>query len=459
MASSTISRPGKLRWLPWLTAALVVGAAIVFAGAWLPWAQAWLAYFNPATGDPSSRAAAEEHGHGDGNSIEVSPQARQTIGLELMQVKPQPFERTITVPGLIVERPGRSSLSVSAPVTCVVTRIHAVQGEAVEPGQPLFDLRITHEDLVQTQTEFLRTIEELDVIGREIARLEKVAVQGIAGKALLERKYEQQKQEALLRAQRQALRLHGLSETQVEGITSKRELLQNITISAPTPEEHPQASSKSPLLQVRELKVETGQSAMVGQTLAVLANHAGLHIEGSAFGQDMEAIHRAAANEWPVSAALESPEPNPEIIPNLEILYLAGSVDTDSRVFHFYVTLPNELVREDRSEGRRFIYWRYKPGQRMHIRVPVEKWQGQLVVPSAAVVQDGVESYVFVPNGAKFDRRAVHVKYRDPTWVVLANDGSVFPGETIARTGAHQLLLALKNLSGGGIDAHAGHSH
>lgn len=467
MASSMAVRPSKSRrsWLWLIAAALLAAVAILFSGTWLPWAQGLVARLKPAaSGDASAPAGPDEHAHdhgqGAGNSIEVSEQARKTIGLELLRVQLQPFERTISVPGLIVERPGRSSINVTAPMTGVVTRIYPIQGEAIEPGQPLFDLRITHEDLVATQTEFLRTIEELAVTGRELERLEKVASQGIAGKTLLERKYEQQKQEALLRAQRQALLLHGLSAEQVENIQSKRELLRSITILSPTPEPQQHATAKTSLLQVQELKVENGESAMIGATLAVLANHAELHIEGSAFGQDTEAINRAAANEWLVTATWESPEPNPQAIPNLTILYLSGRVDTDSRVFHFYVTLPNELLREGRSaDGRRFVYWRYKPGQRMHIQVPVERWQEQIVVPSTAVVQDGVENYVFVPNGPKLDRRPVHVKYRDPLWVVLANDGSVFPGETIAKTGAHQLQLALKNMAGGPVDPHAGHNH
>ena len=122
---------------------------------------------------------------------------------------------------MVVERPGWSVLEVTAPMTGVVTRIYPIQGEAVQPGQPLFEVRLTHEDLLQVQTEFLRTVEELDVIGREVARLEKVSADGvIAGKTLLERKYEQQKQEAALRAQRQALLLHGLSAEQVDKIVA-----------------------------------------------------------------------------------------------------------------------------------------------------------------------------------------------------------------------------------------------
>ena len=93
------------------------------------------------------------------------------------------------------------------------------------------------------QTEFLRTVEELDVIGREVARLEKVTADGvIAGKTLLERKYEQQKQEAALRAQRQALALaRAVSKSRSTTIVATRTLLQSLTICAPVREGSPSA--------------------------------------------------------------------------------------------------------------------------------------------------------------------------------------------------------------------------
>jgi cobalt-zinc-cadmium efflux system membrane fusion protein len=42
---------------------------------------------------------------------------------------------------------------------------------------------------------------------------------------------------------------------------------------------------------------------------------------------------------------------------------------------------------------------------------------------------------------------------------VVAQDGSLFPGDVVALTGAAQLQMALRNRSGGAIDPHAGHSH
>jgi multidrug efflux pump subunit AcrA (membrane-fusion protein) len=111
------------------------------------------------------------------------------------------------------------------------------------------------------------------------------------------------------------------------------------------------------------------------------------------------------------------------------------------------------------SNGQRFINWRFKPGQRTQLRVPVEEWTERIVLPAEAVAQDGAETYVFQQNGDHFDRRPVQVEYRDLTAVVIARDGSLFPGERVALSGAQQMLMALKNKSGGGIDPHAGHTH
>ena len=81
------------------------------------------------------------------------------------------------------------------------------------------------------------------------------------------------------------------------------------------------------------------------------------------------------------------------------------------------------------------------------------------MLPINAVVDEGVESYVYVQNGKKFQRTPVHVEYRDQEWAVVANDGSLFLDDVVAAKGAYQLHLALKNKAGGGVDPHAGHSH
>lgn len=103
--------------------------------------------------------------------------------------------------------------------------------------------------------------------------------------------------------------------------------------------------------------------------------------------------------------------------------------------------------------------WKYRVGQRLEVRVPVEAWEQQIVLPVDAAVKDGADWFVFQQNGEHFERVAVHVKYRDQSNVVIENDGAIFPGDVIAMRSAHQMQMAIKNKSGAGADPHAGHNH
>lgn len=468
--SSTLTRPRFVsRWLYVIAVLAVLLIAATLQRLWLPYAQGLLGPEAPKAKVASATESVEhkDHDHGHAghseiNSIELSPQARKNIGLvEPVSVKLEPFTKTVAVPGMIAERPGRSTIEVTAPMTGVITRIYPIEGEAVEPGAKLFELRLTHEELVQSQADLLKTAEELDVIAREIKRIENlIKEQALPGKQLLERQYEQQKQQGVMRAQRQALLLHGLTNEQIESILQNRTLLQNLTVTVPTTTDSGGMSPPGTIFQVQNLKVAQGQHVTAGDTLAILADHAQLYVKGEAFERDVREISAAADKGYPLSATFAAEGRTPETISNLRILYLAAKVDPSSRTLDFYVTLPNELVRDvKREDDRRFIAWRFRPGQRVQLEIPIETLPNCIVLPAEAVAQDGPDTFVFTANGDHFDRRSVHVEYRDPKWAVIANDGSIFPGDLVAPTGAQQLQLALKNKATGGIDPHAGHNH
>jgi multidrug efflux pump subunit AcrA (membrane-fusion protein) len=238
--------------IKWLVAIVVIGTgmvgAIVFRNQWLPKAIALWASVTASTGETDAASAGDDHaghahagdnqaahaGHDEGNSLELSPQARKNIDLQTAAIVLQPFMRTLSMPAMVVGRPGRSQVEVTAPLGGRVTRVYPIEGDAVEPGQPLFDLRLTHEELVQAQSELLRLAEQLDVELLEIRRLEMIAQSGaIPGRRLLERQYEKQKVEASLNARQQSLLLHGLTQQQVEDIVQKRKLLQDVTVMTP----------------------------------------------------------------------------------------------------------------------------------------------------------------------------------------------------------------------------------
>jgi len=489
--------PAKRIWS--IVVVLCVGIGLVTGDQWFAaatgWVQRTIASFRSGgetadehdpvdEGHDGHDHGAHGHAHDDATSLELSDQALRNIGLDGSLIQPvtlRTFRKSITVPARVVERPGRTRVQVATPMTGVITHVHAVQGEAVQPGTLLFQIRLTHEDLVQAQTDFLRTLGELDVEQREIERLQPAADSGaIAGTVMLERQYAKDKLTSSLRAQSEALRLHGLSDEQIEQIADGRRLLRELQLFAPSSDDHPddelrlsektmrsvsftrryldEGGKKAPLI-LQELKVHKGQSVNAGETLCVLADYGDLFVEGLAFEQDITQLREASNRNWEVSAIFDLPGSAPGIVEGLKIAYLSNEVDTDSRTLHFYVDLPNEMTGDKRTGESRFVEWKYLPGQRLQLRVPVEEWPNQIVVPVDAVAREGAEYYVFQQNGKHFDRVPVHVKYRDQFNAVIDNDGSLFPGDVIAMRGAHQMQMALKNKAGGGVDPHAGHSH
>lgn len=433
---------------------------------------------------------AHDHaGHDEANSLHLSEQARKNIGLSADKLQPiqlGSFTRTLDVPARVVERPGRTRVQVGAPMTGVVSAVFALQGEAVQPGTLLFKVRLTHEDLVQAQTVYLQTLGELDVEKTEIARLNKLDERGvIAGKTLLEREYSKQKLEAALNAHREALLLHGLSTAEVDEIAKERRLLRELEVTAPKMLPHgtgtrqsvsirPVAASETesdeddaghPFM-VQHVKVQKGTMVQAGDPLCDLADLGELYIEGSAFEQDADEIMNAARMQaagesgWGVTAIPEDNDKDSNLLTDLTIVYVDNEVEADSRALRFFVQLENHMVHDTTTpNGHRFIAWQFRPGQRMQLRVPIEKWDEQIVVPVEAVAQQGAEKYVFQQNGDHFERVAVHVVYQDQYSAVIANDGTLFPGDVIAMTGAHQMQMALNNKAGGAVDPHAGHSH
>lgn len=467
MHTSTKPRNNSRR--PWIILILVVGIAAIAAWA----ARTQRSPLAPAASvrgeNPKHTEDAHEHGdehnhehagHSEATSIELSERALKNIGFQPVTIGLGQFERAVTLPAMVIEQAGRTQVHLTAPLTGVIKKVFAVAGEAVEPGSPMFELRLTHEDLVAAQQEFLKNIESLDIVDREIARLNTLGEGVIAGKRIIEQQYEKQKLEAALRATEQALLLHGLNEDQVQTILKSRQLLSSLTIRAPN-NSHPgtEAHSENWFI-VQSLPVSPGEQVVAGQELCVLADQCELLIEGRAFEDDAVQLRNAAKEGWSVEAKLMAGEKLTETIEGLKILYLADKIDPESRAFRFYIRLPNSIALDQRpTADRRYIEWKFKPGQRMQLRVPVEEWKDCIVLPIDAVIDEGAEMFVYRQNGDHFDRVPIHVEYRDRESVVVANDGALFPSDIVAGQGAYQIHLALKNKSGGGIDPHAGHNH
>ena len=186
-----------------------------------------------------------------------------------------------------------------------------------------------------------------------------------------------------------------------------------------------------------------------------------LYVEGKAFEDDSERLVQAADQGASIQVAPASGSDSADEVLDLQVQSVANEVDRQSRALKFYLLLPNRLTGKSATgaTSKKFISWKYRPGQRMEVRIPTTQvMKNKIVLPPDAVVIEGPNAFVFEQNGDNFDRIDVHVLYRDKDTVVLENDGQLV-GSIIALNGAYQMHLALKNQSGGAIDPHAGHNH
>jgi cobalt-zinc-cadmium efflux system membrane fusion protein len=458
---------------------MVTAAALTTDRWWTPMKPRIAKLLEVHTETDAEHEVHEGHDHEvDPNLLTISEQARQTLGINISRVKSRGvYERTIRVPGRIVEIPGASLRDVTAGLSGMITKVYVRKGEEIEPGDRLFDISLVHETAIQLQLDLLDALGKQEVTDLEIQRLTGLN-QDLAGNIsrsrILQQQYERRRLNHTIESRKQALLLLGFSEKQITQLMREHEnhapresqsknvafddyehpLIDSISIRAPG--EKSNGSRKSPAFLVSELPVHPGEHIETGQLLCRLADYRTLYIEGRAFEHHLPEIRTAIKKQWPVSAVLNTGEKKTV---NLRILFQNPKVDSDSRTIRFYVELTNSRDKSRRSKGRFFVDWESRPGQLVEVLVPVERMENKLVVPVDAVAQHGPDNYVFQASGSSFLRRPVSIEYRGQRQVVLGAGSRIYEGDAIATSGAYQLQMALLNRASGPVDPHAGHSH
>ncbi|QDV85756.1 efflux RND transporter periplasmic adaptor subunit [Planctomycetes bacterium TBK1r] len=403
--------------------------------------------------------------------LEISSQARKNLGLVSAPAKPQAYWRSVTIPGVVADRPGLSDRGVTSPAVGIVTAIHAFPGDTMGPGDALFTLRLFSEYLQNTQTQLFKANQETGIIQEQIDRLSGAVSTGAVSKAkMIEMQADLTRQRAIIQSSRQDLLTRGLRPEQIDLVQQQGQFVSTIEVTAPPPlvgqdavtgESGGQirqaslitdATSPSDVAyEVQELSVEMGQQVQAGQLLAKLSNHQSLYVVGHAFKREALFLEKAAETNRPVEIEFAEDEGAdwPAIEQTFHIRHLSNSIDPDSRTFDFFVPLSNQSHAYTKS-GKQFLVWRFRPGQRARIRVPVEQFEDVIVVPAEAVVRDGPEAYVFRQNGDLFKQLPVHVLHEDRQSIVIANDGSIPRGSYLAQSSAASLNRVLKSQTASG---------
>jgi membrane fusion protein, heavy metal efflux system len=422
----------------------------------------WLHYLFPPRQEMTQHPEHEDDHPTD--RIVLSQQAQHNLGLESSKLTPREYWRTILIPGAVAERPGESDRVITSRVTGVVSAIAATPGDTVKPGGLLFKLDLVSEFLQGTQIELAKAASDLVLANSERDRIAKLVTLGTTPAAELMKVQNQvERLTNLVRSLRRQLQLFGFSPDQVNGVEAG-EVVTEVSILVPLRSDEPSAD---PLYEVRDLRVRIGDHVQAGATLCTLADHRKLFIEGWAFKTEARVLTLLAESKERIRVEFLDEESGdwPSIEP-LMIHHLASQVDPANRTFPFYLSLDNHL-RTFSRDGKTFFAWRFRPGQRVRLRIPIEKLVthehvggtevNPFVLKAGAVVREGPEAFVFVQAGDLFIRKPVRVLYEDHTDVVIANDRSVTRAENVVVNQAAAINRAIKAAAGGGEGHHHDH--
>jgi multidrug efflux pump subunit AcrA (membrane-fusion protein) len=438
---STSTQTSSKLWIWFL-----LGLILIVAGTCFVARDYWIATIYPASEVEIDIAAGSQNAAPPSEQVTLTAQAQKNLGLTSKPLKPDTFWKTITVPGMVIDRPGFSDRGIVAPVTGIVSRIHRVAGENVKPGTALFTLKLLSESIHLTQSELFKATQDIKLAQSQRQRL--VAAAGAVAEArVIEVDNQITRLEVGAKAYRQELLNRGLPPAQIQGVTEGN-FISEITIVVPerTTQSAPANGPTGTYFEIQELKVELGQQVQAGQTMCLLSNHQMLSIEGRAFRDESACLERTVKERWPVEVDFsEENIPDwPVIQQNFQVSYIANNIDPDSRTFRFLLPLDNQsrvVANGDKSQ----TLWRFRPGQRVRLMVRTDAINNVFILPTDAVARDGAEAYVFRQNGDVFDRKPVRVVFQDRRNIVIANDGSVPPGIFVVQLGASQLNRMIKS--------------
>lgn len=441
-----------------ITVFVVIAGAFVLRDRWLP-----LLEQNPSDADRQAAASKKSRSQKDPEQqkIVLSDQAIANLGLRVKSILPETYWKTLQVPGMIVDRPGRSDQGVISPVEGVVEKMNFYPGDTVRPGDVLYTIGILSESLQQTQTNLFKDTHNIALAEKKQKRLE-TSRGAIPEARIIEVVNEIKRLKVAIKGYQHELRNRGFTPQQLQEI-AQGNFVRDLDIHVPDrlPPSRLQETSvvmktsgdpsrqQTPLtFEIQESDIDLGQQVKTGQMLCLLANHRLLAIEGRAFRNETQLLERSVREGWPVEVDFQEHSSSdwPPVDQVFHIQKLMNVIDPVNRTFAFRLPLDNQS-RVVQQEGQSQVLWRFRPGQKVRLMIRVEKLDNVFVLPADAVAREGAEAFVFTQNVNTFHRKPVRILERDRRHTVIANDGSLTPGSFVVQGAAEQLNRMLKSSS------------
>jgi len=355
----------------------------------------------------------DEHGKEEGEErITLPAEALQTVSFKVVTVERRGLEQEIRATAVIKPNENRFA-HVSLRIPGKAIEVKALLGDPVEPGQTLAELDSL--ELGERKAAFLQARTNLDVARRNYEREERLFKQKISSeKEYLEAKGEFERSQAAFQAAREALRLVGLTDAEIEKVAwgGKGHPLSHFPLVAPF------AGT------VVEKHITVGELVKPDDKPYVIADLSTLWILLDIYEQDLGRVDRGAKTRLAVDAY-------PGELFQGKVTYVSNLLDETTRTAQARVEIPNPDHK-------------LKPGMFVTatIIVPVPDAADVLAIPAEAVQQVRGKPMAFVQEAeGVFVPRELHLGRDSGPYVEVK--GGVQKGEQVVTEGGFYLKSTL----------------
>src|SRR5262245_6713171 len=337
----------------------------------------------------------------------VPDDARSIIGLQVEELRPQPFTVTITVPGMV--RSDQDTTALVGPI--IEGRISQVLvgwGETVKRGQVLAWLDSV--EVGEARAAWFRAQAELQVADATVKRLQQLTADKIvATKDLAAAQGDLATAHAEADAARNALRILGFSDDEVDHLASGQDAGSRVPLVAPIDGT------------IVDRTAVTGAWAEPSAALFTIMDLGTLWVDAQVYEKDLGAVQVGEEVSVSVISA-------PDRDLSGRVSYVGSTVDAATRttIVRTVVANPDGLL---------------KPGMFASVRIVTRESSGSLLLPEGAVLQAPDRRQVVVEEAGRYQLRDVRVGATAEGRVEIL-DG-LHAGERVVIGGQNQIATQL----------------
>jgi len=317
-----------------------------------------------------------------------------------------------------LEVPPQSEASVTTVFGANITKILVIEGENVKKRQTL--AYITHPDIIEIQSEFLNSYNDMELKEKEFERQEKLYKAGVGSGELYKRS------EATLKSAKG--RYNGL-RSQVEILNLNPSTILNGNIQRNVPLVSPIEGA------IQKVNIKTGQFVEAQTNLFEIVNTHHVHVDLRVFEKDVSKVKQGQTVKFTVESL-----PGTEL--TAEILSISKTFENDPKALHAHAEIenkPENLI----------------PGMYVRGRILISDKE-ITALPEDAIVRDNGKYFIFTVekegNDWSFKPVEVRTGTQDAGWIQVDLLNPISENAEITYNNAYYLMAEMQKGEGG-------HSH